>query len=135
MMQLHGTYSPWAYGFNYVANIVGEESLILFFIICNNIICDNLPCDCDAESVKEALKSDGVTVAFPVAPSPQLRPWDGHLAVAFKVSDKERDNLWLHVRIGGLDAITYDKKFRLIDLIKECVDSKNIQKQQKARIF
>jgi hypothetical protein len=134
MIQLHGTYSPWAYGFNYVVNIVGEESLILFFIICNNIICDNLPCDCDAESVKEALKSDGVTVAFPVAPSPQfapspqLRPWDGHLAVAFKVSDKERDNLWLHVRIGGLDAFTYDKKFRLIDLIEECVDSKNIQK-------
>jgi len=31
MMELHGTYSPWAYGFNYVVDVVGEESLILFF--------------------------------------------------------------------------------------------------------
>jgi hypothetical protein len=80
-------------------------------------------------------------VAFPVAPSsvspsPQLiQPWDGNLAVAFKVSDKERDNLWLHVRIGGLGTFTYDKKFKLIKLINECVDSKNIQKQQKVKNF
>jgi len=32
MMELHGTYSPWAYGFNYVVNVVGEESLILFLL-------------------------------------------------------------------------------------------------------
>jgi hypothetical protein len=32
MIQLHGTYSPWAYGFNYVVNIVSEESLILFLL-------------------------------------------------------------------------------------------------------
>jgi hypothetical protein len=128
MMQLHGTYSPWAYDFNYVVNIVGEESLILFFIIC-----DNLPCDTEKSvlkaSILKALKSDGVTVAFPVPsssvpPSPQLiPPWDHKLAVAFKVTDKEQDNLRLHVRIGGLDAFTYDKEFRLIDFIKKkCVD-------------
>jgi len=128
MIQLHGTYSPWAYDFNYVVNIVGEESLILFFIIC-----DNLPCDTQKSvlkaSILKALKSDGVTVAFPVPsssvpPSPQLiPPWDHKLAVAFKVTDKEQDNLRLHVRIGGLDAFTYDKEFRLIDFIKKkCVD-------------
>jgi hypothetical protein len=128
MMQLHGTYSPWAYGFNYVVNIVGEESLILFFIICNNLPCDTEKSVLKA-SILKALKSDGVTVAFPVPsssvpPSPQLiPPWDHKLAVAFKVTDKEQDNLWLHVRIGGLDAFTYDKEFRLIDFIKKkCVD-------------
>ena len=147
MMELHGTYSPWAYGFNYVVNVVGEESLILFFIICNNIICNNIPCNihdnlpCDKESVLKALNSDGVTVAFPVAPSsvspsPQLiQPWDGNLAVAFKVSDKERENLWLHVRIGGSGTFTYDKEFKLIDLIKEMCWSKNVQKQQKVKNF
>jgi len=128
MMQLHGTYSPWAYGFNYVVNIVGEESLILFFIICNNLPCDTEKSVLKA-SILKALKSDGVTVAFPVPsssvpPSPQLiPPWDHKLAVAFKVTDKEQDNLRLHVRIGGLDAFTYDKEFRLIDFIKKkCVD-------------
>jgi len=123
--QLHGTYSPWAYGFNYVVDVVGEESLILFFIICGNL-------PCNPESVQKALNSDGVTVAFPVPPPFQLRAWDGHLAVAFKVSAKESAkeqdnllyNLWLHVKIGGLDTLTYDKEFRLIDLIKECVYSK-----------
>jgi len=140
MMELHGTYSPWAYGFNYVVDVVGEESLILFFIIYNNIICDNLhlPCDkeCILKSVLEALNSDGVTVAFPVPSSHKLiQPWDGNLAVAFKVSDKERDNLWLHVRIGGSGTFTYDKEFKLIDLIKEMCWSKNVQKQQKVKNF
>jgi hypothetical protein len=136
MIELHGTYSPWAYGFNYVVDVVGEESLILFFIICGNL-------PCNPESVQKALNSDGVTVAFPVPPSFQLRAWDGHLAVAFKVSAKgsakEQNNLlynlWLHVKIGGLDALSYDKEFRLIDLIKEMCWSKNVQKQQKVKNF
>jgi len=135
MVQLHGTYSPWAYGFNYVVDVVGEESLILFFIIHGSIVCDYL--SCNTESVREALKPDGVIVAFPVAPSTKLRPWDSQrdLAVAFKVSNKERENLWLHVRIGGSGAFTYDKEFKLIKLIEKCVDSKNVQKQQKVKDF
>jgi len=131
MVQLHGTYSPWAYGFNYVVDVVGEESLILFFIIHDSIVCDYL--SCNTESVREALKPDGVIVAFPVAPSTKLRPWDSQrdLAVAFKVSNRERENLWLHVRIGGSGAFTYDKEFKLIKLIEKCVDSKTFKNSGK----
>jgi len=84
-------------------------------------------------------------VAFPVPSSHKLiQHWDGNLAVAFKVkvsdkelkvSDKELDNLWLHVRIGGSGTFTYDKEFKLIDLIKEMCWSKNVQKQQKVKNF
>jgi len=51
------------------------------------------------------------------------------------VSAKEQDHLWLHVRIGGVGAITYDKEFKLIDLIKECVSSKKRSKIQKVKNF
>jgi len=129
-MELHGTYSPWAYAYNYVVDVVGEESLILFFIICGYS-------PYHTKSISKALEEDlgSVEVVFPVPPSPQLSFWDHGLAAAFKVSAKEQDDLWLHVRIGSVGAITYDKEFKLIDLIKECVSSKKRSKIQKVKNF
>ena len=71
-IELHAGYAPWGYSHHYVLDIVGEESLILFFIQCVNTQCRNL-----AEQLRDCLSGKGcglksIDIMFPVRPVARL---------------------------------------------------------------
>jgi hypothetical protein len=120
-IELHAGYAPWGYSHHYVLDIVGEESLILFFIQCSTQ-CRNL-----AEQLRDCL--DGrecslmnIDLVFPVRPVEIARNWDRGIAVEFQVPINELNNLRLRVRAGGENTAIYEYEFELREVITSCID-------------
>jgi hypothetical protein len=121
-IELHAGYAPWGYSHHYVLDIVGEESLILFFIPCVNTQCRNL-----AEQLRDCLSGKGcglksIDIMFPVRPVEITRNWDQGIAVEFQVPINELNNLRLRVRAGGENTAIYEYEFELREVITSCID-------------
>jgi len=121
-IELHAGYAPWGYSHHYVLDIVGEESLVLFFIPCVNTQCRNL-----AEQLRDCLSGRGcnlgnVDIMFPVRPVEIARNWDQGIAVEFQVPINELNNLRLRVRAGGENTTIYEDEFELREVITSCID-------------
>jgi hypothetical protein len=121
-IELHAGYAPWGYSHHYVLDIVGEESLILFFIPCTNMQCGDL-----ARQLRDCLSGRGcnlrnVDIMFPVRPVEIARNWDRGIAVEFQVPINELKNLRLRIRAGGENTTIYEDEFELREVITSCVD-------------
>jgi hypothetical protein len=121
-IELHAGYAPWGYSHHYVLDIVGEESLILFFIPCANMQCGDL-----AKQLRDCLSGRGcglksIDIMFPVRPAEITRNWDRGIAVEFQVPINELKNLRLKVRAGGENTTIYEDKFKLRKVITSCID-------------
>jgi hypothetical protein len=121
-IELHAGYAPWGYSHHYVLDIVGEESLILFFIQCDNMQCRNL-----AEQLRDCLSGKGcglksIDIMFPVRPVEITRNWDRGIAVEFQIPINELNNLRLRVRAGGENTTIYENEFELREVITSCID-------------
>lgn len=121
-IELHSGYAPWGYSHYYVLNIVGEESLVLFFIPCTNMQCGDL-----ARQLRDCLSGRGcnlrnVDIMFPVRPVEIARNWDRGIAVEFQVPINELKNLRLRIRAGGENTTIYEDEFELGKVITSCID-------------
>jgi len=121
-IELHAGYAPWGYSHHYVLDIVGEESLVLFFIPCTNMQCGDL-----ARQLRDCLSGRGcnlrnVDIMFPVRPVEIARNWDQGIAVEFQVPINELKNLRLRIRAGGENTTIYEDEFKLREVITSCID-------------
>ena len=149
-IELHAGYAPWGYSHHYVLDIVGEESLILFFIPCPDKECRKY-----AYQLKDNLRASRgqIRLIFPVRPAdirryggsfihlptqyPFICPvfpritiadvrefenWDQGLATEFEICINELDHLHLRVRAGGENTTIYEYEFELREVITSCVD-------------
>ena len=124
-IELHAGYAPWGYSHHYVLDIVGEESLVLFFIPCTNMQCGNL-----ARQLRDCLSGRGcglksidiIDIMFPVRPVEITRNWDQGVAVEFQLPINELKNLRLRVRAGGENTTIYEDEFELREVITSCID-------------
>jgi hypothetical protein len=149
-IELHAGYAPWGYSHHYVLDIVGEESLILFFIPCPDKECRKY-----AYQLKDNLRANRgqIRLIFPVRPAdirryggsfihlptqyPFICPvfpritiadvrefenWDQGLATEFEICINELDHLHLRVRAGGENTTIYEDEFELREVITSCVD-------------
>jgi len=121
-IELHSGYAPWGYSHHYVLDIVGEESLVLFFIPCTNMQCGDL-----ARQLRDCLSGRGcnlrnVDIMFPVRPVEIARNWDQGIAVEFQVPINELKNLRLRIRAGGENTTIYEDEFKLREVITSCID-------------
>jgi len=149
-IELHAGYAPWGYSHHYVLDIVGEESLILFFIPCPDKECRKY-----AYQLKDNLRANRgqIRLIFPVRPAdirryggsfihlptqyPFICPvfpcitiadvrefenWDQGLATEFEICINKIDYLHLRVRAGGENTAIYEDEFELREVITSCVD-------------
>jgi hypothetical protein len=121
-IELHSGYATWGYSHHYVLDIVGEESLVLFFIPCTNMQCGDL-----ARQLRDCLSGRGcnlrnVDIMFPVRPAEITRNWDQGIAVEFQVPINELKNLRLRIRAGGENTTIYEDEFELREVVTSCID-------------
>ena len=149
-VELHAGYAPWGYSHHYVLDIVGEESLILFFIPCPDKECRKY-----AYQLKDNLRASRgqIRLIFPVRPAdirryggsfihlptqyPFICPvfpritiadvrefenWDQGLATEFEICINALDHLHLRVRAGGENTTIYEYEFKLRKVITSCID-------------